>query len=453
MSTGIVNYYQRFTALFSDIPHSLTKQRPQDFTRSRLLPLHRLIPFVLSLVASGKDKGVDTKIGDLFTHARRSGLWPEAESVHRSAVSKARAKLDWQAFQSLFGDAVKLAYECFPPREEYLWNGYSVWAIDGSKYALPATTALRTEFDPSSGLDQPGKGHYPQCLVSTLYDVFRRIPVARTVVPLAEADEREQALQLLAAAPNIPNTISLFDQGYPSFRLVHALSAQNRLFIMRCPAAGSFSAVASFIASGEPEALIWVTPSGEFKRSLPKQERSALSPIRLRVVRLEHPDGKVSALLSNLFDKMRFPRSDLIGLYSRRWAIENHYRDEKSLLHIEQFHSKSSNGIRQELFAVLTAMVISRTLSALSVDSESFESPKCHIQPQLKNAVMALAREAALLTPSNPDTAMAIFRELIDEIRRVKHYRSKFPREPQPRVNKSPVNKWQQNRAKQVMPA
>lgn len=408
---------------------------------------------MLSLVTSGKDKGVDTKIGDLFTHARRSGLWPDAECVHRSAVSKARAKLGWEAFQSLLGDIVQLAYECFPSREEYLWNGYSVWAIDGSKYALPATAALRSEFDPDSGLDQPGKGHYPQCLVSTLYDVFRRIPVARTVVPIGKADEREQALQLFAVAPDIPNTISLFDQGYPSFRMVHTLSAQNRLFVMRCPAVGSFAAVASFIASGESEAFIWITPSGEFKRSLPKQERSSLSPIRLRAVRLVHPDGKVSVLLTNLFDKKRFPVSDLIALYSRRWAIENHYRDEKSLLHIEHFHSKSSNGIRQELFAVLAAMVISRTLSALSVDSESRESPQCLIQPQLKNAVMALAREAALLTPSNPDVAMLIFQELIDEIRRVKHYRSKLPRQTQPRINKSPVNKWQLNRAKQPPPA
>lgn len=448
MPTNVVNYYQRFTALFSNISHSLTKQRPQDFTRSRLLPLPRLIPFVLSLVTSGKDKGVDTKIGDLFTHARRSGLWPDAECVHRSAVCKARAKLDWSAFQALHGDVVQLAYECFPSREEYLWNGYSVWAVDGSKYALPATAALRAEFDPDSGLDHPGKGHYPQCLVSTLYDVFRRIPVARTVVPMGEADEREQALQLLAMAPDIPNTISLFDQGYPSFRMVHALSAENRLFVMRCPAAGSFAAVSAFIAGGESEAFIWITPSGDFKRSLPKQARRALSPIRLRAVRLTHPDGKVSVLLSNLFDKKRFPASDLVMLYSRRWAIENHYRDEKSVLHIERFHSKSSNGIRQELFAVLAALVISRTLSALSVDSESLDSPQCLIQPQLKNAVMALAREAALLAPSNPDSAMAIFRELINEIRRVKHYRSKRPRQPQPRINKSPVNKWQQNRAK-----
>ncbi|BBL77313.1 hypothetical protein [Methylomagnum ishizawai] len=72
--------------------------------------------------------------------------------------------------------------------------GLSVFAIDGSKYRLPA-------FDPDGGLDRPGRGHYPLCLVSTAHDMFRRIPIARTVQPMARADEREEAKALL---PHIP---------------------------------------------------------------------------------------------------------------------------------------------------------------------------------------------------------------------------------------------------------
>jgi hypothetical protein len=58
----------------------------------------------------------------------------------------------------------------------------SVYATDGSKYNLPATGNIREKFDPDSGLQNKGKGHYPQCLVSTHYDVFRRLAIARTVV-------------------------------------------------------------------------------------------------------------------------------------------------------------------------------------------------------------------------------------------------------------------------------
>jgi hypothetical protein len=46
-------------------------------------------------------------------------------------------------------------------------------------------------------LEYPGKGHFPQCLVSTAYDVFRRLPVARTIVGIPAANERDEAQIML----------------------------------------------------------------------------------------------------------------------------------------------------------------------------------------------------------------------------------------------------------------
>jgi hypothetical protein len=79
-------------------------------------------------------------------------------------------------------------------------------------------------------------------------------------------------------------------------------------------------------------------------------------------------------LLTNLVDPRRFPRTAIIALYWQRWAVETHYRDEKTLQHIEQFHSRTPDGIRQELFAILIGCVIARTLTALAVPSESIET-------------------------------------------------------------------------------
>lgn len=81
-------------------------------------------------------------------------------------------------FQNILKHTVQLAYELLPQKPEYLWHGMSVYAVDGSAYTLPATEENRKEFDPNSGLNHRGKGHYPQCLVSTAYDVFRRLPIA-----------------------------------------------------------------------------------------------------------------------------------------------------------------------------------------------------------------------------------------------------------------------------------
>jgi hypothetical protein len=50
------------------------KLRPEDFTRTRKLPLLKLIICTLSLVGNGNDNGVDIHSGDFFRDARRSSL-------------------------------------------------------------------------------------------------------------------------------------------------------------------------------------------------------------------------------------------------------------------------------------------------------------------------------------------------------------------------------------------
>ena len=378
---------------------------------------------------------MDGKSGTFFRQARRSGLWFEAEAVHRSTVTKARAKLSWTAFEQMHHDAVRLAYEVWPASDSYTWQGLSVFAIDGSKYSLPASAALRAAFDPDSGLDKPGKGHYPQCLVSTACDVFRRLPIARTVQPIALANEREEAKALV---PHIPKGgILLFDRGYPSYDLVdYLIRHYPGYWVFRCPARSTFSAVEDFVRSGKTEAAITlVSPVGK--------------PIALRAIRMESPDGELSVLLTNLPNEPRFAAAAVIDLYFRRWAVELQYRDEKTSFDIETFHSQTENGILQELFAILVMAVITRALMTQVTDPDH----PAKAEPQFKHAMITLAQEAFVLAPRCPELALMIFTELLDEIARVRYYRPQTPRPSQPRVSKKPINKWQVDKAKRIADA
>ena len=340
--------------------------------------------------------------------------------------------MSWTAFEQLHHDAVRLAYELWPTSEEDTWLGLSVFAIDGSKSHLPASEALRKAFDPDSGLDHPGKGHYPQCLVSTVYDVFRRLPIARTVQAMAHANEREEVKALVPHIP--PGGVLLFDRGYPSYNLIDYLIGHYQgYWVMRCPAAATFPAVEAFVEAGHTEAILTLTP--------PKAK-----PLTLRAVRMVSPDGEVSVLLTNLQDATRFPAAAITALYFRRWAVETHYRDEKTSLDIQTFHSQTENGIRQEVFAILIMAVIARLLMAFMTDPDH----PAAAEPQFKHAMITLAEEAFVLTPRCPDLALVIFSELLHEIARVRYYRPKTPRPSQPRVCKQPVNKWQINKSKRL---
>ena len=215
--------------------------------------------------------------------------------------------MPWQALDTLLRRSVALAYEVFPPREEYQWRGLSVFAFDGSPYHLPATAAMRQAFDPQSGLASPGRGHYPQCLVMTAYDVFRRLPVGRTICALQDGDERAQAQHLLPLLP--PNSVSLFDRGFPSYgfltlsintrhRYVHALSGHLHLPCCR-------GLRPQWAGRNRPLAHAL----GYLQAPSHPTQRRTLASLRLRAIRLAAPDGTVSVLLTNLVDPRRFPRT------------------------------------------------------------------------------------------------------------------------------------------------
>jgi hypothetical protein len=423
------------------------KQSAKDFTRKRKLPFPKLIAFILSLTSSGKSKGVDIKSGEFFKAARRSGLWSDSEHVHRSGFTRARKKVVWTIFRDILERSVELAYSLYPRDPSYLWHGMTVIAFDGSKYDLPATEEIRKEFDPQSGLHYEGRGHYPQCLVTTAYDVFRRLPIARSVVSI-HGSEREQAQALLPSIP--PRCVTLYDRGYPSYELIYHLREHHKgYFLFRCPAESTFPAVEAFVRSGRQEDYIVLTPSNRYLQGLSARQRKKARGIQLRVVRLVSPDGKISVLLTNLLNQTSFPKEEIIELYFRRWAIEDHYRSEKVVLEIEKFHGKTPNSIRQELFAVVIMSVIARTLMVVT---SQVHGPRT-AEFQFKNAIMTLATEAAILVPHDPQRAVEIFSEILQAISRVKYYRPKSPRPPQSRVTKKPPNKWCFGRREKLMNA
>lgn len=439
------DFFKHFNKIIPDeIPNEL-KYNPNHFTRNRDLPLNKLIALTLSMTANGATQGAGIKAGLFFQNARRSGLWPNAKTVHRSSITKARAKLKWQVFQTILDDSVSLAYRLWPTDDSrYLWNGMSVYAIDGSGYNLPATDEIREYFDPKSGLQYPGKGYYPQCLVSTVYDVFRRLPVARTVVE-CNGCERTEMKNLLPSVPS--KSVWLFDRGYPGYDTInHLLCNYDGYFVFRSPGKSTFPAVEKFVKSGRNEGILWILPSHEFRRKVSPEKRKDLKAIRLRVIRLESPDGTVSVLLTNLFEKQKYSYAQIIELYFRRWEVENYYRDEKITMRIEKFHSTKPNGILQELYASTIMSIICRTLMMLS--SHHFHVG--HREPQFKNAMAALATDAAFLAAYEPESVLMVFKELLSQIAIVRYYRPKNPRKSQPRVNKGPINKWNRSKIKKM---
>lgn len=407
-----------------------------------MLPLHRLIVFILSITSNGKGLRVDDKIGLFFNNARRAGLWPEAEPCSRSAITKARNKIPWKIFSDLFIKVVHMAYELWPTHDRFLWFGLNVIAVDGSKFSLPATEQMRSTFQPKCGF-QHGKGHYPQALINTAFDVFRRIPVARTVTP-ANGSERNEALEILPLLPR--NTIVLFDRGYPSYDLFRVFDQEPGMdFLFRCPTRSTFPAVMAFMSSGSMEARLRIDPSYEFRH---RHGQSQGKPVTVRAIKVPLKSGEVGLLLTSLLDATAYPTAEIITLYQDRWAVEDYYRNEKSVLGIETFHARTPNGVTQELFAAPIMAVIAGLLRVTAMGPE-IDSPT---MPQAKHSIISVASEAAFMVSELVSAAWKVFQELLVDIKRVLDYKPKNKRSSYPRVSKKPKNRWIIDRAQKMTP-
>lgn len=298
----------------------------------------------------------------------------------------------------------------------YLWKEKSVFAMDGSKFTLPASKDLREKFDPNSGHRSKGKGHYPQAMVMTITDVLRQIPIARKIAP-CDTSERHEVLGLIGLVPE--NGIILGDRGFPSHEMFDYLSKNYRgHFVIRCPAISSFKEL------------------GEMKGF---DATLTIRGVTIRAIRLGSQDGAQSVLFTNLMDRKQYSAASIRDLYFKRWKIEGHYRDEKFSLDMTHFHSKSINGIQQELFASLIMMTMARVL--VHLQTREIGRP-----PQFKHAISVLAKEAYLLVADRLKVARRLFMEMLEDIGRVVYYRPKRRRKSYPRTSKTAVNKWREAR-------
>lgn len=375
-----------------------------------------MVSFVLSVAPTSKHNGLDAKIREYLRAVSRADCTNQSpKTLHKSALSRSRKKVAWQAFESIFRSARELALKSMSNPKHFLWNEKSVYAMDGSKFTLPASDEIRTEFDPNSGNRSNWKGHYPQALVMTITDVLRQIPIARKVVPY-DGSERHEAMDLIAMVPE--NGVILGDRGFPSHEVFARLAkGYNGHFVIRCPAKGSFKEIRQM---DKPDALV------------------TIKGLSLRVIRLDSQEGTQSVLFTNLTDRKQYSAASLRNLYFKRWQIEGHYRDEKCSLDMEHFHSKSANGVRQELFASLIMMTLARVL--MHLQTIDLKRP-----PQFKHVISAFAKEAYLMVANRPAMAKRIFRELLEDVARVVYYRPKRRRKAYPRVSKTAKNKWQKS--------
>jgi hypothetical protein len=335
------------------------KNSPNDFTRNRSLSFETTISFFLNL-----NKGsYETELKQFFkTKNNQDVAMPE---VTKSAVSKARKKLKPSAFIELNDELVR-GYEDHGGLQT--WNGFRLVAVDGSTATVPDEGAVKDHFGAWNVKDgQP----CPKARVSQLFDVQNRITLDALIRPKSEG-ERELAAQHFTKL--MPTDLVLLDRGYPAawlFMLIVSLGAQ---FCARVKIS-QWNITKKFYESGKMDKIIRLPVSFVSKQKCIEMGLK-ISPIKVRLVRIDLPSGETEILITSLLDKEEFPYDLFVELYFERWAIEEDYKVMKCRIQIENFSGKTVHSVYQDFHAKvfsknLTMMIVNSTHPELNKRTEN----------------------------------------------------------------------------------
>jgi hypothetical protein len=406
----------RLIALSDESP---LKSKSSYFTRSGPLQPDVLVSLLLHIAIDGGRRGCQHLLEAFWeeAHAQNVAL-PTDEAVSAAAFCKARRKLELHAIRELLhqvSDGIERNHG-----KNHRVQARRFLAVDSSKISMHRDPKLIAAFG------MPPNGHWPQCTVSTLFDVIAKVPVDASITPYG-TNERDELLRLLDRVR--PGETLLLDRGYPSYKVIDELRRRGIDFVMRVDAKRGFPGVRKFCASRKADAII------ELEQRNPSFH--IFEAWKVRAVRRVAKDGEVQIFLTTL-RRSEFDRAEILDLYQRRWEIEVLFRHEKGeILGHGRFHSKHPEGIRQEAYALYLYLAITRTLMAATKVQGDLEI----IDLSQKGAVFAVGRTLTQLL-LDPDVRRVnrVLERLLERLARMVVPK----REPRscPRRSYKPTPRW-----------
>ena len=372
--------------IFSEEYKNSVRKSPQDFTRKRKMMFEELILYMLISLK----RSTQSALRRFFTDIGKIVL------MKQQSLSEARAKIAVTAFVRLF----KLTADAMIEHCANKWHNYRVYAIDGVKIALPADPKL-LEYYGGTGKTKSS----PTAQGSALYDVLNDIVADAAIVPLS-TDERTLAkLHIDACRDLAPDDkkLLLFDRGYPSFELIEKLESDGLYYLMRVKS--KFNA--DIDAQTASDGYVWLKQGN--KR------------IRVRVIKFFLDSGEEEVLITNINDR-RLGKNAFKKLYFMRWPIEGKFDVIKNKLQVENFNTRTVEGIQQDFFA---AMYLTNFAASCAIDvQEEIESKredkdnKYQYQANINELIGVLKDRLVLaLAEDDPAKQAAKISLILDEIK------------------------------------
>ena len=306
-------------------PEKLEPHRVKNhFVRKRKLSLFQVIMYLLYTSKASMFQNLSRIREDLGNL--------DFPDISKQALSKARQFINPALFKELYYLSVNLFYKQLPSRK--LWNGYHLFAIDGSKIELPNSKSNFEFFGEMFRYPDPSR-RFTMGLDSIVYDVLDDYIVHASFQRYL-ASERSAALEHLHNLEDLniyQNSVVIFDRGYYSEDMFRYCVEHQHLCLMRL----------------KQNYNIAKKCSGDIITVLPGNEKDRTEDTKIRVIEVILNDGTKEYLATNLFDS-HISQQMFRELYFYRWPVETKYKELKSRLAIEEFSGATTTSVLQEFY-------------------------------------------------------------------------------------------------------
>lgn len=306
-------------------PDKLEPHRAKNhFVRKRKLSIFQVIMYLLYTSKASMFQNLSRIHDDLGSI--------DFPDISKQALSKARQFISPDLFKELFYLSVDLFYSQIPSRKS--WNGYHLFAIDGSKMELPNSKSNFEFFGEMFGYPDPNR-RFTMGLASVVYDVLDDYIIHASFQRYL-ASERSAALEHLHNLEDLniyQNSVVIFDRGYYSEDMFRYCVEHQHLCLMRL----------------KENYNIAKKCSGDIVTIFPGNKKDNTEDIKIRVIEVILDNGTKEYLATNLFDP-RITRKMFQELYFYRWPVETKYKELKSRLAIEEFSGATTVSVLQECY-------------------------------------------------------------------------------------------------------
>jgi hypothetical protein len=284
-------------------------------------------------------------------------VWSALKNVvdvpFKSALSKVRGRVSFTLFRDEY-DSLIDGYES----DRKTWRGLKVFGTDGDQYSLPASEDVVNAGYKGYPCKDGMETHYPRMYVVHCCDLISGVSRQFRYSP----ENQEMQLALEIATMLEPRSVTLYDRLFFSRPLVLAHAASMSYFFARCK-------------SGETV----LSEIQEFEASAAKKKKVVIEGQEVTLLKIKNPKTDETCVFATNLPRKYLKQKRAEELYAIRWGIESNHRDLTETMKIEKWHSRSINGIQQEIYAMLWATNMARIQIAKAIKKKESISPENRI--------------------------------------------------------------------------